>query len=159
MRRWTTLTLLALALGTSTRLSAQASAPVDSATLRTARTLMEVTHAAQNFTAAFEKALEAEAANAPSQLPPLFLERFKTAVQGEIPHLIEELALVHARTYTREEMEGFITFFRTPVGQAFSAKQGTISAESAAIGRRWGGSLAMKVMSEMIQRGEMAAPR
>ena len=159
MRRWTSLALSALCLAASPRLAAQAAAPVDSATLRTARTLMEVTHTAQTFSSVFEKALETEAANAPSQVPPLFLERFKAAVQADLPHLIEELALVHARTYTREEMEGFITFFRTPLGQAYSAKQATISAESAAIGQRWGGALAMRVMSEMIQKGEMPAPR
>lgn len=143
--------------GSPSRLATQA--PADSATLRTAPVLMEVTHTAQTFTSVFEKALEAEAANGPAQIPPLFLERFKAAVQADIPHLIEELALVHARTYTREKMEGFIAFFRTPLGQAYSAKPATISAESAAIGPRWGGALAMRVMSEMIQRGEMPAPR
>lgn len=151
--------LFAFALATvaPAALVAQA-ASVDSATLRTARTLIEVTRAADNFVTVFEKALESEMASGGGQLPPLFLDRFKAAVRADLPRLLEELALIHARTYTRAEMEGAIAFFRSPAGQQYAAKQATISVASAEMGKRWGGALAMRVMSEMIEKGEYTPP-
>lgn len=148
---------LLLVLGGTGAARAQAAAP-DSATVRSARTLMEVTHAGDNFIAAFEKALESESNEAAAQLPPAFMDRFKAAVRAELPRLVEELAQVHARNYTREELEGFIRFFRTPLGQQYAAKQAVVGVESSTIGQRWGASIAMRVMSEMIERGEMPAP-
>jgi hypothetical protein len=127
--------------------------------VRTARTLIEVMHTTQTFTAIFENALSTQVAAAPTQLPPLFLERFKTAVNGALPELLEDLAQLYARTYSRAEMESYITFFRSPAGQSFTAKQAAIGTESATIGQRWGGALAMRVMSDMIQKGEMQAPQ
>lgn len=160
MRRLLSALALLTALGAP--LDGQATAPatpIDSATMRTARTLMQVTKAAETFIGVFEGALENQAANAPQQLPPLFLERFKTAVRADLPNLLEEMATVYARTYTREEMEGFITWFRTPSGQAFIAKQVAVTTASSEIGGRWGGAIAMRVMSDMIQKGEMQAPQ
>jgi hypothetical protein len=133
-------------------------APIDSASMRAARGLLVAMHADQVFITTVERSLATAAANGPTQLPPKFMERFLAAVRAELPNLLEQMAQVYARNYTKSEIEAFTAFFKTPTGQAMVAKQGIITAESSEMGQRWGSALAMRVMGEMIQSGEMKPP-
>jgi hypothetical protein len=151
------LALLAAPASLQGQAAAPAAAPVDSATMRSARALLETMRAQDVFIATVEKSLQAADGGA-NQLPPNFVERFLGAIRTEAPRLIEEMSLIYARNYTRQDMDDFNRFYRTPLGQRMIDKQAVITAESGAMGQRWGAALAMRVMGEMIQNGEMAPP-
>lgn len=133
-------------------------APIDSATMRAARTLLTAMRADEIFLTTLERSLGAASAGRAAQLPPKFMERFVERVRTEVPALLEQMAQIYARNYTRSEIEAFTAFYKTPTGLAMLAKQGIVSAESSEMGQRWGSALAMKVMGEMIQSGEIKPP-
>jgi hypothetical protein len=136
---------------------APAAAPIDSATVRSARTLLETMRAQDVFIATVERSLQSSE-GAASQLPPNFVEKFLAAIRTESPKLIEDMALIYARHYTRQDMDEFNRFYRTPLGQRMIDKQAVITAESGTMGQRWGAALAMRVMGEMMQNGELELP-
>jgi hypothetical protein len=151
------LALLAVPASLQGQAAAPAPAPVDSATMRSARVLLTTMRAQDVFIATVEQSLQG-AEGAASQLPPNFVAKFIAALRTESPKLIEEMAVIYARNYTRQDIEELTRFYRTPLGQRIVDKQAAITAESGAIGQRMGAALAMRVMGEMIQNGEMAPP-
>jgi len=151
--------LLAAPLAAQTPTDAPAAAaPIDSATMRAARGLLAAMRADEVFLTTIERSLTSSAAARATQLPPKFMERFVEAVRAELPTLLEQMGQVYARNYTKSELEAFTAFFKTPTGQAMIAKQGIVTAESSELGQRWGSALALRVMGNMIQSGEMKPP-
>jgi hypothetical protein len=73
-------------------------------------------------------------------------------IRENTPAAVKEAALAYARNYTLAELQGLSAFYRTPLGQAFNAKQGKVSGEVVAGTGR--------VIGQKIDAGmEAAAPR
>lgn len=60
---------------------------------------------------------------------------------------------VYARHFTVDEMESMIEFYRTPVGQKLVSKLPAITAESMAVGRRWGMELGIQIARKLKENG------
>lgn len=154
--------LLLLLIGAPTLARAQdttSRAPIDSATLRAARHVLEIQHAGDVLLASVQASMEQErAAGTNTQIPPLFWDRFMTALRADVPNVLEEMAKVYARHFSKDELDQLAAFYQTPLGARFAKESGSLGAESSEVGRRWGGALAMRVMSDMIQKGEYTPP-
>ena len=104
-------------------------------------------------------AMDRERQRVPAQLPPLFFDRAKTAFERDLPELVEKMALIYARHFSRDELIQLTAFYRTPVGMRIAAESGVVGAEASEMAQRWGAALGMKVMQEMIANGEMQVPQ
>ena len=153
--------LLALAalLLAAAPLGAQGSPTPDAATLTAARNLIAAMKGGDAVLIGMEKAMEEQKANAPPQLPPLFFDRVGAAFRAELPTFMEEMAKVYAVHFSRQELDQLTAFYRTPIGVRLAAESGPLGAELATAGQRWGAALAMRVMGEMIEKGEMTVPQ
>ncbi len=65
---------------------------------------------------------------------------------------LKEAALAYARNYSVAELQGLSAFYKTPLGQAFNARQGKVAAE---IGGATGRLIGQKIDAAM----QAAAPR
>lgn len=134
-------------------------APLDSNTVRAARDLMTAMRAGEAALTGMNLAMERERTRVPAQLPPLFFDRAKAAFERDLPVLVEQMALIYARHFTRDELNQLTAFYRTPVGVRIAAESGVVGAEASEMAQRWGAALGMKVMQEMITNGEMQVPQ
>lgn len=139
--------------------SAAQNAPVDSSTMRASRELMVAMRAGEAALTGMNLAMERERARVPAQLPPLFFDRAQTAFSRDLPELVEQMALIYARHFSRDELVQLTAFYRTPVGIRVASESGMVGAEASEMAQRWGAALGMKVMQEMITNGEMQVPR
>ncbi|MEO6068530.1 MAG: DUF2059 domain-containing protein [Gemmatimonadales bacterium] len=148
----------ALLLALAHPVHSQRAAP-DPATVRASRALLLAMKADSVVLVAMEQAMAKQRENGPPQLPPLFFDRMVAAVRTDLPVLVDDLALIYARHFTLQELEQLTVFYRTPLGQRMANESGAIGMETSESGQRWGAALAMRVMGEMIEKGEMQAPR
>ena len=100
MRRTLLLALVALA---PLPLLGQA-APLDSNTVRASRELMVAMRAGEAALTGMNLAMDRERQRVPAQLPPLFFDRAKTAFERDLPELVEKMALIYARHFSRDEL-------------------------------------------------------
>ena len=148
----------ALLLALAHPVHAQSAAP-DPAMVRASHALLLAMKADSVVLVAMEQAMAKQRENGPPQLPPLFFDRVVAAVRTDLPRLVDDLALIYARHFTLQELEQLTAFYRTPLGQRMANESGAIGMEASESGQRWGATLAMRVMGEMIEKGEMQAPR
>jgi len=107
------------------------------ARLAAARRVLEASGTADAMVAAIRANLPAQRAASP-QLPAEFWTRFEARIVQDAPQLVDSIAVLYARTFTPEELEGLATFYTSPIGRRLRALQPTIVTESSAIGQRWG---------------------
>ncbi|HVX89075.1 MAG TPA: DUF2059 domain-containing protein [Gemmatimonadales bacterium] len=134
-------------------------APVDSSTMRASRELMAAMRAGEAALTGMNLAMERERTRVPAQLPPLFFDRAKAAFEHDLPELVEQMALIYARHFSRDELVQLTAFYRTPVGVRVANESGLVGAEASEMAQRWGAALGLKVMQEMIAKGEMQVPQ
>jgi len=63
--------------------------------------------------------------------------------------LIDQIVPVYDRHYTKEDIDGLIAFFRSPVGQKFVGELPQVTQESGQIGQAWGRQKAQEVINEL----------
>ena len=67
--------------------------------------------------------------------------------------LIDMLISVYSKYMTKEDLEGLITFYETPVGKKFSRSTPLIMQESIQIGQQWGMKIGQEFVNKMKERG------
>lgn len=70
--------------------------------------------------------------------------------------LREELARIHAREFTTDEMKKIIAFFETPEGKKFVQKMPRIMALSQRAGMMWSREVGRKIIQETRKKAEAA---
>ena len=87
------------------------------------------------------------------EIAPLFLAEF-----GKIKdHMIDDAARLHARVFTKNELEEVLAFYRTPTGQKVATMQPKLGPALMAIGQKHGekaaSQVAEKMKAELKKRG------
>lgn len=67
--------------------------------------------------------------------------------------MLELIIPIYAKHFSREDIRGLITFYKSPTGKKFIDKQETIMKESMAIGMAWGQEVSKKIESELKSKG------
>src|SRR5262249_17267165 len=80
-------------------------------------------------------------------LTPLMLE----GMEARLNEMIDQVAVLYARTFTTEELREVIAFYRTPTGQKFVQRLPLIAQESMLIRQRFGQSVATEIRDRMIE--------
>jgi hypothetical protein len=86
------------------------------------------------------------------QIPDEFWTRFEARIAQDVPQLMDSIAVLYARTFTQDELEALVAFYRSPIGQRLRDLQPTLVTEGSALGQRWG----MRIGAEI---GASLAPR
>lgn len=73
--------------------------------------------------------------------------------QASLDDLTNMLAPVYVKYLTQEDLEGLITFYRTPVGQKFAESTPFIMQESMQVGQQWGMKIGQDFQKRMIEKG------
>jgi hypothetical protein len=66
--------------------------------------------------------------------------------------LVDQMAPVYAEVYTLAELKGVVDFYKSPIGQAFIAKQSLLVERSTEISSKWAQETIPGVMQRMTQR-------
>jgi len=82
---------------------------------------------------------------------PSFWDDFMKEVKPD--DLVNLIVPVYDRNFTEEEIDGVVTFYRSPVGQKVLTKLPMIVQESMEVGRAWGEELSNKVIQKLKQKG------
>jgi hypothetical protein len=67
--------------------------------------------------------------------------------------LVKMLVPVYKKHLTLADVEGLITFYKSPVGQKFAKKTPMITQESMQIGQQWGMVIGQKFADKMKEKG------
>jgi len=157
--------LVALALLAAAALPAYAqnSGEVPPKELEAARTLLEVTDADQQFSVVLpmmfrqmRQALPPPPPDKQEEFDKVFaeVEKLFIARRGEV---IDQIAMLYARTFTADEMNKLTAFYRSPVGRKFIDAMPKLAAEAMQIGNVWGQRIAREaeqtIREELKKRG------
>ncbi len=93
--------------------------------------------------AVFEKAVP----NVPADL----WKKFRSEIK--ISDFTEMAIPIYAKHFTREDIEGLIQFYKTPLGRKLLEKQPAIAQESVTAGMLYGQMVAAKVVSKLTEKG------
>jgi hypothetical protein len=101
-------------------------APVDPERLALARQLIASTHAETAMSGAIAQVFRSIPAPPPGSAAGETMRGFGTslgsAYQAAMPELVDDMARIYARTFTKQELRDVIAFDATPSGQAFVSK-------------------------------------
>ncbi len=144
------LALTALQAGTPARAD-------EAGRLRTARTIIEVTHAADRVRQIMPVLMK--------QMRPMLLQSGGNA--QEVDDFIAEglkrmgaqtdgfadlAAQIYAREFSDEDLNALLAFYRTPAGQHLLEKQVVITQGMIAMGQQWGQTVAKQVLDDFAKR-------
>ncbi len=114
------------------------------------RELIEVTNTRQiaekmldQIFAAYEKIIP----EVPKEVWPKFRAQMKTS------DFVDLVVPIYAKHFTRGDIEGLISFYKSPLGRKVSEKQGVIAQECMAAGVLYGQEVARKVLEELVREG------
>lgn len=74
--------------------------------------------------------------------------------EADADEFVRLLTPIYAKYYTEEDLDGLIKFYETPLGKKVIATLPGISAESMAVGQKWGEELAQKIFKKLEAAGE-----
>lgn len=151
------LTLLAAAPISSARaqqaaVPAAAAAPVDPATAKSIRQLIELSHVAANMAQGMDLMI-ANQRQANPRIPTEFWDAFGKKAHEGIPQLIDSIVPIYARHFSQAEIDQLVQFYATPLGQRLLAEQPTLMAESLEMGRKWGMAIGRQVSDSLQGAG------
>jgi hypothetical protein len=142
--------LLLLAVGASAP-DAHAQAAPDSARLALAARIMRAAKVTETMVAAITAGIPSQKAAMPN-IPAEFWEAFESKARGSVDSLTHLMAPVYAETFSREELQGLLAFYESPLGQRMVAAQPQILARSMEIGRQWGARMGQELITEILAR-------
>ena len=121
------------------------------------RKLLNLTDAKGTFKRAIEAQLNMMKGNVPS-IPPKFWDEVLKEVDPD--KFMELIIPVYDKLFTKDEIEGMIAFYETPLGKKLVATLPQIITESSAAGDKYGQEVATKVIKRMQAEGSFpsAAP-
>ncbi len=71
---------------------------------------------------------------------------------ARVDDLVDDIAPVYARGFSREELESLAAFYRSPAGAKLAALQPTLLQETVGIGQRWGERIAAEIEADVKSR-------
>lgn len=89
-----------------------------------------------------------------SGIPDEFWTSFLNKAKPE--ELIELIVPIYAKYYTKEDIEGLIAFYQTPLGQKMLTNLPAIVQEGNTVGEKWGRAKAEEVIRELDKRSTPA---
>lgn len=92
---------------------------------------------------------------APPAVMQAFDEEIKRELQAATPELIDEMAALYARNFTREEVEAMIAFWQTPAGRKMAQLLPRITQESLVLGQSWGQRGAIRAFGRLQERAQL----
>ena len=84
-------------------------------------------------------------------VPAEFWDEFMKEVDAD--DLVDLVVPIYAKHFTREDIQGLIKFYQSPLGKKFTSKQGVIMQESMAAGQIWGEGISKKLLKRLADRG------
>ena len=143
---------LALFATVALPLALQAQAP-DQDRMALARQVIKASGAEALMVSSIDANLPAQREKNPS-VPAEFWDRIAARARADIGGLVDSLAPIYAKRFTKPELEQLLTFYKIPVGRHVLAEQGSIAQESQQMGMRWGTRLGAAVAVEMANEGK-----
>ncbi|RFB79445.1 DUF2059 domain-containing protein [Methylovirgula sp. 4M-Z18] len=67
-----------------------------------------------------------------------FLARYNSGAEVQISEITDKIAQVYAQNFSDADLKAIATFYKSPAGIDFIAKQSTITQAAQAIGLQWG---------------------
>ena len=135
---------LAVVLVTGAPFAAQAQEPQNPAMFAAARGVLKASGAVDAMIAAMRAAIPSQRQATP-QVPAEFWTHFDARMVEEAPILADSMAILYAKTFSLQELEGLTAFFNSPLGRKMVSAQPTLIAESAALGQRWGARIGEEI--------------
>jgi hypothetical protein len=132
---------------------AASNAGPDPQRLAMARQVIQASGAEALMVSTIEQSLPTQRAQNPS-IPSEFWDRVAAKARADIGGLVDSLAPVYAKRFSKAELEQILGFYKSPVGQHVLAEQGPIATESQQLGIRWGTRLGAAVAVEMANEGK-----
>ncbi|HET8854567.1 MAG TPA: DUF2059 domain-containing protein [Salinimicrobium sp.] len=65
-------------------------------------------------------------------------EAFKAELQKSLEGLYDDIAVIYMESYTEEDVDAILDFYRTPIGQKMLAQTPKIMEKSMRLGQQWG---------------------
>jgi uncharacterized protein len=133
--------------------AAAGSGSLDPNRLNAAKRLVQASGAQGIILKSIELTLPSQRAQNPT-IPPEFWDRFSAKARADVGRLVDSLAPVYARRFSRAELEQLVAFYESPVGRHIVSEQGSIAQESQQLGVRWGTRLGAAVAVDMANEGK-----
>lgn len=143
-------TCFALLLLGAAPLAAQ-TAP-DPAALPVARSLLIAMRTAEAMDTSLSQMIASQR-QAPTGMPPVFWDSLQVRFRRAMPQLLDEVATIYLRHYTKGEMEQLLVWYDTPLGRKVAAQTATITRESMVAGQTWGAAIGQQLVGEMQEKG------
>lgn len=97
----------------------------------------------QQLVANFQKAMP--------NVPATFWNEFMKEVDPTA--MVNLVVPIYMKHFTRDEINGMIAFYKTPLGRKLVHELPAISQESMAAGQRWGGQLGQRIAERLKAKG------
>ncbi|HIC81818.1 MAG TPA: DUF2059 domain-containing protein [Kiloniellaceae bacterium] len=88
----------------------------------------------------------------PNRVSEIIQEEILAALKESMPLLIDEMAIIYERTFTEEELDAMLVFYKSPVGQSMIKKMPAMMAETVPLSQRWGMALVQNLPSRVEER-------
>ncbi len=89
------------------------------------------------------------------QQSPSVPNEFWTKIRANIKtgELMDMIVPIYDKYYTREDIDGLIAFYKSPLGRKVVTTMPAVMRDSMSAGQQWGQKLARQVISEMKRKG------
>lgn len=131
--------------------------PGDSVKAALIHDLLTRTRAVEQAMAMLDASIAAQR-GVPSRIPAIFWDRFQARAHARQAELESMIAAVYDRHFTADDLRQMLAFYDTPVGKKLLATLPTVTQESMAAGREWGGKLGAAVGEELTAEGVRLTP-
>lgn len=120
---------------------------------KTLRTMLDVAGTQATFQAAI-KQMFTMFKQQRQQVPAEVWNSFETEFsKASLDELVDRLVPVYQKHFTEADLNGFISFYRTPIGRKLAEKSPLVMQESMAVGQQWGLEIAKSFEEKMKAKG------
>jgi hypothetical protein len=120
------------------------------------RRVLEVT-GTQQMMAQMASQMIANFKKAQPEVPDEFWNRFEKKFGSH--DLVDQLVPVYDKYYTKQDLDGLLTFYESPVGQKVLKTMPQVMQESMQIGQEWGRQKAQDVIKELKEYQSKQQPK
>ena len=130
----------------------QGQTAVDSGTAASIRQLLALTGSAKLVVRGLETMVPAQRAANP-RMPAAFWDAFLARARHDTTQLMQLIIPIYAAHFTKDELEGLVRFYQTPLGRRLAEVLPVIGQESMQAGQSWGANIGRQVAESLAQSG------
>jgi uncharacterized protein len=119
--------------------------------LALAHRVLEASGTIETMVAAMRANLPAQRMASP-QIPAEFWTRFEVRITSDVPQLVDSIAVLYAKRFSQDDLQGMLAFYQSPVGRRVRELQPGLVTESSAIGQRWGMRIGAEIGAALQQQ-------